>query len=189
MIHAGEQDLREKRLSSRNVNSLSCEQTGNRATGALHPHPDPKDQRFIAYCSLPGDRTTSSVFPRGFQDKSAPLDIESWSIRGCFICGMSGGTAVPSVHPKSMGPDRSWKTEELCFSQGKGCPTVPRTSPLHPQRGCGALPKDFPIQHVPIRTDASSSTHQAKCWWGGLNPHRGFFQGLTTQNATKNHTF
>ena len=177
MLHAGEQDLREKRLCSpKNVNCLSCEQTGNKATGSLHPHPDPKDHRFIAYCSPPGDRTTSCMFPRGFQKKPASLELECWSLRSCCMCRMSGRTAVPPVQPKSMRLERSWKTEELCFSQGKGWPTVPQTSPFHPQRGCRALPKGFlskvcPFAQMPHPQQSKPNAD------GEVSALMGFFSG------------
>lgn len=132
------------------MNSLSCEQTGNKATGSLYPHPDPKEHRFVAYCSPPGDRTSSSGSQEAFRRNSASSEFECWSIRSCCTCRISGRTAVPPVHPKSMGPVRSWKTEELCFSQEKGWPTVPQTSPFHPQRGCRALPKGFPSRMCPF---------------------------------------
>lgn len=85
-----------------------------------------------------------------FRRNSASSEFECWSIRSCCTCRISGRTAIPPVHRKSMGPVRSWKTEELCFSQEKGWPTVPQTSPFHPQRGCRALPKGFPSRMCPF---------------------------------------
>lgn len=135
MIHAREQDLRKSRLCSKNIIlkitsfvsrlaikplALSTHTQIQRTKGSLLP------------AALPGDGTTSSMSPRIFQEKPASLDLECWFIRSCFTCRMSGGMAVPPVHPKSMEPERSWKTEELCFSQEKGWPTAPQTSPHCP---------------------------------------------------------
>lgn len=46
----------------------------------------------------------------------------------------------PTSPSQVNGSERSWKTEELCFSQGKDGPLYPK----RPQRGCEALPKHFP---------------------------------------------
>lgn len=116
---------------------------------------------------------TQQVFPSGFPRKPASLELE---------CRTWGRTAVPPAYPKSRGPGTSWKTEELCFSQGLGWPIFPPAKPHCPQRGfpwkMHLSPRmPLPQQIKPDTTGSFSTLRDA------------FFQGLLTHSATENQIF
>lgn len=85
MIHAGERELRENRLCSTKMTVLKIISLVSRlAIEPLAFSADTQVQRSrgsLLTAALPGDGTTSSAFPRGFQKKPACLELQCWSIR------------------------------------------------------------------------------------------------------------
>lgn len=143
----GSRTWNQKRLfSPKNGDCLSCEQTGIKALSLL--------------CAALQQTGHPASIPRRLSKES--------SIPGTGVLHVRR-TAVPPLHPRTRGPGRSWKREELCFSQGLAWPMAlpPNLSPQRTRGLSQKIPiKDAPVPRTPHPRQVKPNTQGAlKCFF------------------------